>query len=69
MRYGHDKTIHRTGHLDVEVDVSGKVVAVWFRCLRLPFKEVPADIWRALEVEKAYREDPGPTIVAIEVDQ
>lgn len=36
--YGDKNTIHRTGHLDVELDPAGNVTAVWFRCLRLPFK-------------------------------
>lgn len=36
--YGDGGTIHRTGHLDVETK-DGKVVAVWFRCCRLPFQQ------------------------------
>lgn len=35
--YGFDRTLHRTGHLDVQVDGTGRVVAVWFRCAQLPF--------------------------------
>lgn len=31
-------TIHDTGTLDIQVDENGEVVAVWFRCLQLPFK-------------------------------
>lgn len=37
--YGDDKTIHRTGIIDVEIDSgTGEVLAVWFRCLNLPFR-------------------------------
>jgi hypothetical protein len=31
-------TIHDTGTIDIQVDENGEVVAVWFRCLQLPFK-------------------------------
>jgi hypothetical protein len=31
-------TIHSTGTIDVQVSESGEVVAVWFRCLSLPFR-------------------------------
>ena len=37
MIYGHNKTIHGTQRLDVEVDHKGRVVSVWFRCCALPF--------------------------------
>ncbi|KKN36068.1 hypothetical protein LCGC14_0777630, partial [marine sediment metagenome] len=30
--YGHGRTRHETQHVEVEVDKTGKVVAVWFRC-------------------------------------
>ena len=40
--YGHDKTLHRTQHVDVQVD-NGKVVAVWFRCLPLRFEQHNVD--------------------------
>lgn len=35
--YGRDRTIHRTGHVDVAQDQDGLVTAVWFRCQKLPF--------------------------------
>lgn len=47
--YGGDKTIHRTKHLDVEVH-NGRVVAVWFRCMQLPFEEHKVDARRAAEM-------------------
>lgn len=31
-------TIHDSRHFDVEVDDEGNVIAVWFRCLRIPFR-------------------------------
>ena len=37
--YGGQGTIHRTTHIDVEVDPETRqVTAVWFRCLNLPFQ-------------------------------
>jgi hypothetical protein len=62
MIYGHDGTIHKTRYLDVEVDDDGRVVAVWFRCLMLPFKQVTGDgrlKWRGA--------DQLPDILAIHV--
>jgi hypothetical protein len=38
MIYGHNKTIHRTGTIDIQMTKTGQVVAVWFRCLSLPFR-------------------------------
>lgn len=37
--YGGDKTWHDTGTIDVQLNDAGQVVAVWFRCRMLPFKE------------------------------
>ncbi len=48
--YGGDRTIHQTGHVDVELH-KGKVVAVWFRCSMLPFQQVEVDRERAREME------------------
>lgn len=39
FKYGGDGTIHKNNSVDVEVDKHGKVVAVWFRCMQLPFKQ------------------------------
>ena len=49
--YGFDGTIHSTKYLDVEVDPTGHVVAVWFRCCALPFKETRVDYDRGAEME------------------
>ena len=54
MRYGDDKTIHGTQHLDVEVDKAGSVVSVWFRCMMLPFEVTVVDDNRAQEMQDAY---------------
>jgi len=51
--YGFNKTIHRTGALEVEVDDQGRVVAVWFRCMMLPFKQHKVDQERAHDMETA----------------
>lgn len=48
--YGNGGTIHRSGHVDVEVSKEGKVVAVWFRCQALPFKQSEASIERVAEM-------------------
>lgn len=36
--YGGKGTIHQTSAIDVEVDQGGRVLAVWFRCMSLPFQ-------------------------------
>jgi len=64
FRYGDDNTIHRTNHVDVEVDEYGKVVAVWFRCSLVPFEQVEVDVDRAKDMESAYANHP-PGIKAI----
>lgn len=47
--YGGDGTIHATRHLDVEV-CDGRVVAVWFRCQMLPFRQRDVESQRAAEM-------------------
>ena len=53
MIYGEDRTIHSNGYFDVEVR-NGKVVAVWFRCQPVPFKQSKASKERAKEMTKMY---------------
>ena len=48
--YGDGGTIHRTGFVDVETDAMGTVVAVWFRCQPLPFKQTFVAPARATEM-------------------
>ncbi len=68
MIYGHDKTIHRTGDIDVEVDRYGKVVSVWFRCLSLPFTQTVVGEDRAHDMESMYRTQDISKILAIEIE-
>lgn len=51
--YGDGGTIHSTGYLDVET-YRGKVVAVWFRCRTLPFKQVEVGTERAVEMSEPW---------------
>lgn len=51
--YGDGNTIHGTLHLDVEVR-RGEVVAVWFRCQPLPFKQRDVDVQRAIGMKQMY---------------
>jgi hypothetical protein len=68
LRYGDDRTIHRTDHVNVELDSHGTVVAVWFRCLLMPFTASVADPARAAEMRAAYRHHPLPGIKAIVIE-
>lgn len=63
--YGGNGTIHRTGELDIET-YQGTVIAVWFRCQQLPFRQVTIDLDRAAEI--AYPPMlPGVEIVGVEL--
>lgn len=72
MIYGHDKTIHNTKHLNIEVDEeTGEVVAVWFRCMPLPFEAKFVDRQRSTEMEHMYLDsscDAVKKILAVEVE-
>lgn len=63
--YGFDKTWHGTEVLDVEVR-DGEVVAVWFRCQPLPFKQADTDETRAQEMRGMYRTGM-PALLAVTV--
>ena len=65
MIYGHGRTIHQTGEVNVELDKDGKVVSVWFRCMHLPFTQDVVDDRRADEMRKAYSEHPARPIEAV----
>ena len=54
--YGGARTIHGTRHLSVETH-HGTVVAVWFRCQRLPFAQAEVDGARATEMESAHPDE------------
>jgi hypothetical protein len=62
--YGGTGTIHRTGYLDVETDRTGTVVAVWFRCQMLPFRQMNVKDDRA---QSMLRTTGLPDIEAIEL--
>ena len=65
MIYGHDGTIHHTTALHIEVDdATGEIVAVWFRCMMLPFTVHRVEKDRA----ESMRQIPPitlPTIMAV----
>jgi hypothetical protein len=65
--YGHDATIHQNESLDVEVDKDGNVVAVWFRCQPLPFRQSDATDTRADEMRRMYGDDLGDDLIAVTV--
>jgi hypothetical protein len=54
VRYGDDRTIHRSGTVDVEIGPDGKVCAVWFRCRLLCFTEARVEQVRQDEMNRAY---------------
>ncbi len=59
FRYGNRpdgtrNTIHATEHLDIEVR-KGKVVAVWFRCMELPFKQHDVDKQREKDMSDVMK--------------
>lgn len=69
FRYGDDKTIHRTTNLNIEMDATGHIVAVWFRCIALPFDVHVANKQRAKEMEDMYKRHPMPPITAVVVER
>jgi hypothetical protein len=64
--YGHDRTIHRTGEVNVELDKKGNVVSVWYRCQTLPFTQTVVDDDRATSMTRMYENQPASFIEAIE---
>lgn len=60
-RYGAGRTIHQTGHVDVETH-NGKVVSVWFRCLALPFRQSEVHEIRAHEMAHMAELHEPPSI-------
>lgn len=63
--YGDGGTIHGTTHLDVEVDVDGVVVAVWYRCRQLPFVQVLVNNQRAEEMRGVREEGALPKLTGV----
>ncbi len=64
FRYGDDKTLHRSGEVNVELGPEGDVVSVWFRCAVLPFTESRVDHRRAADMRQCPI-DEMPRIQAI----
>jgi len=62
--YGFDGTIHKNESLDVEVR-DGKVVAVWFRCMLVPFEQSNVGKDRAEEMGSAYASGVVPGLRAV----
>jgi len=50
--YGGEGTWHRNEMLDVETH-DGVIVAVWYRCMMLPFRRIEVDAERANEMLKS----------------
>jgi hypothetical protein len=48
--YGDGTTIHHTGKVNVELDEDGVVVAVWYRCMMLPFDQTIVSDSRARDM-------------------
>lgn len=70
MLYGYDKTIHKTGMINIERHpASGRVVSVWFRCMPLPFTDDIVNDSRAVEMLAMYKENPPNEILAIDIDR
>lgn len=63
--YGDGGTIHAARRLDVEVH-DGQVVAVWFRCQLLPFRQSDVSLTRATEIRG---HEPGVVITGVEVKE
>lgn len=62
--YGNGGTIYSTGYLQVESH-ENEVVAVWFRCQMIPFKQVEVDAERAAEMRHAH--PIGTQLTGVEV--
>lgn len=62
--YGDGGTIHASTDLDVET-FGDTVVAAWFRCQRLPFRQVPVQIDRASAMAVSSNELPRLTGVEV----
>ncbi len=68
MIYGYTGTIHQTTELDVELGPDGSVVAVWFRCMALPFRVTKATDQRAAEMERLYQQNVRQRLVAVDLE-
>ncbi len=68
-KYGYEKTLHCTTKLNIERDKkTGKVVAVWFRCLPLPFTDDVVDSDRSKEMIDMYADPKLQQLELLAVD-
>ena len=67
MRYGYGNTIHQTGNVNVEIGPDGHVVAVWFRCMPLPFDEHVVDQSRADDMKRMMEGMKDARLIAVDV--
>jgi hypothetical protein len=67
-RYGGGYAHRDVTYLHVETDRGGTVVAVWFRCFRLPFIQVTVPEDRAKEMLAGHREVSSTLLTGVEVD-
>jgi hypothetical protein len=63
---GSRNTIHASTHFDVETK-DGKVVAIWFRCLLVPFEQHEIDEDRARDLTDAF--PLNITVLGLEVQR
>ena len=61
--YGDGGTIHSTNALDIDTDAAGNVIAVWFRCQLLAFRQVRCSENRTQELMNAH----GAHLTGVEV--
>jgi hypothetical protein len=54
--------------VNIEIDEDGKVVAVWFRCITLPFDVTKVDFERAEEMVSMYKTNPPAGLLAVHVE-
>ena len=66
--YGGRGTIHKTGYLDIEIDGNSNVIAVWFRCQPLPFRQHRVDEERASEMTRMYEQTAPEISEALFID-
>jgi hypothetical protein len=64
--YGDGGTIHGNTEFDVET-YDGEVVAVWFRCAALPFKQTEVDASRAKEMRRMYLDGAMPRVHGLQL--
>lgn len=67
-QYGKGNTVHQNSYLDVEVDENGLVVALWYRCMPLPFKQHQVTKERAREMTDFYKSSTPPKVFSIEIE-